>query len=312
MMKVGVIMGGVSSEAEVSLNTGREMLNHLDPAQYEITPIVLTKREELIDKVKGIDLALLALHGTYGEDGTVQGTLETLGIPYTGSGVLSSSLCMDKHLSKKLLQSAGVQTPDWLCWSSMEEFSPQAVEQLGYPVMVKPCSGGSSIGMEKVSGGQDLLSAVQKAFECDQSILIERYIQGQEITCSILNGELLPIIGITSAQAEWFDYSAKYEVGGAEEVVIKLSPEVDERVRAAALTCYQTLKCSVYARIDMLLRGGIPYVLEVNTLPGMTRNSLLPKSALAAGLSFSSLLDRIITCSLEERSKEKGGYVYAE
>ncbi|MRN51873.1 D-alanine--D-alanine ligase [Paenibacillus monticola] len=311
-MKVGVIMGGVSSEAEVSLNTGREMLNHLDPAKYEITPIVLTKREELIDEVKGIDLALLALHGTYGEDGTVQGTLETLGIPYTGSGVLSSSLCMDKHLSKKLLQSEGVQTPDWLCWSSMEEFSPEAVEQLGYPVMVKPCSGGSSIGMEKVSGGQDLLSAVQKAFDYDQSILIERYIQGQEITCSILNGELLPILGITSAQAEWFDYSAKYKDGGAVEQVIKLSPEVDERVRAAAFTSYHTLKCSVYARIDMLLSDGIPYVLEVNTLPGMTMTSLLPKSAQVAGLSFSSLLDRIIMCSLEERSKEKGGYVYAK
>ena len=314
MMKVGVIMGGVSSEIEVSLNTGREMMNHLDRNQYEVIPVVFRKPEELVEKVKGLDVALLALHGAYGEDGTIQGMLETLGIPYTGSGVLASSLCMNKDLSKKILCYEGVNTPDWLCWDSLEDYSPEAVERLGYPVMVKPNSGGSSIGIEKVNDEQGLHSAVLKAFmsDTDQSILIERYITGKEITCSILDGELLPVVGITSASSEWFDYSAKYVEGRADEVVLTLPPELEQSVRKAALTCYKALKCSVYARVDILLLDGDPYVLEVNTLPGMTGTSLLPKSGAAAGLSFSALLDRIISCSLTERSKNKGVSVHVE
>ncbi|MCQ6563024.1 D-alanine--D-alanine ligase [Paenibacillus mendelii] len=305
-MKVGVIMGGISSERDVSLMTGEVMLAHLDRDKYEVTPIVLTERDELIGKVKGIDIALLALHGSYGEDGTVQGTLETLGVPYTGSGVLSSSVCMDKDLSKKLLRAEGIKTPDWLCWNSMEEYSAEAVEQLGYPVIVKPNSGGSSIGTQLVPSEELLHAAVQDAFRWDDSVLIESYIKGEEITCSILDGELLPIIGIRSAHSEWFDYQAKYADGGAEEQVIALPAEVEACVRAAAQVCYRILRCSVYGRVDMMLRDGIPYVLEVNTLPGMTTNSLLPKSAAAAGISFSQLLDRIIACSWEEHTRDRG------
>ncbi|WP_025706549.1 D-alanine--D-alanine ligase [Paenibacillus graminis] len=301
MKKVGVIMGGVSSEYEVSLNTGREMLKHLDRSKYEGVPVVIHSREELVDAVKGLDFALLALHGAYGEDGTVQGTLETLGIPYSGSGVLASSLCMDKHLSKTIIRSKGVHTPDWLCLDRLEDLSPEAVEALGYPVMVKPNSGGSSIGMTKVNSSAELRSAVEKAFAVDRSVLIEEYTEGQEITCPILGGALLPVIGIRSLGADWFDYSAKYELGGAEERVIQLPAELEERVHAAALACYQALKCTVYARVDMLVKNGIPYVLEVNTLPGMTETSLLPRSALAAGYTFSGLLNEIISGSLAER-----------
>lgn len=307
MRRVGVIMGGVSSEYEVSLNTGREMLKHLDRSKYEGVPVVITSREELVDAVKGLDFALLALHGAYGEDGTVQGTLETLGIPYSGSGVLSSSLCMDKALSKTILRSKGVNTPAWICLDRMEDFVPEAVEKLGYPVMVKPNSGGSSIGMTKVNSRAELQSAVEKAFAADRSVLIEEYTEGQEITCPILEGKMLPVIGIRSLGADWFDYSAKYELGGAEEQVIQLPVELEERVRAVALACYQALKCTVYARVDMLLKDGIPYVLEVNTLPGMTETSLLPRSALAAGYTFSGLLDEIISGSLAER---QGGVNY--
>ncbi|MFC7680192.1 D-alanine--D-alanine ligase [Paenibacillus sp. GCM10028914] len=311
-MKVGVIMGGISSERDISLLTGQVMLDHLDRDKYEITPIVLTTREELIDKVKGIDIALLALHGSYGEDGTVQATLETLGIPYTGSGVLSSSLCMNKDLSKKLLRAEGIQTPDWLSWNSIDEFSPEAVIKMGYPVIVKPNSGGSSIGMQLVLSEEELRAAVEEAFRWDNSVLIERYIKGEEITCSILDGDLLPIIGIRSSHSEWFDYKAKYEDGGAEERVITLPTELDVRVKRSALACYRLLNCSVYGRVDMILKDGIPYVLEVNTLPGMTKNSLLPKSAIAAGITFSELLNRIIACSLEERSKKQGEMCHVE
>ncbi|OUQ87624.1 D-alanine--D-alanine ligase [Brevibacillus brevis] len=305
-MKIGVIMGGISSEREVSLKTGQEMINHLDRSRYEAVPIVVTQRADLITQVQqaGIDFALLALHGQYGEDGTVQGALETLGIPYTGSGVLASSLCMNKQLSKMLLKTAGIQTPAGLYWKDV--YDPQAVEQLGYPVIVKPNLGGSSIGVQLVQNEQELLSAVQEASYLDQGILIEPYLKGTELTCAILDGEVLPIIGIRSAHSEWFDYRAKYEDGGAEEKVIELPPVIQQRVREAALASYQVLQCKVYARVDMILCQDMPYVLEVNTLPGMTANSLFPKSAAAAGMTFTQVLDRIIASSLLERKREWG------
>ncbi|KMZ40886.1 MULTISPECIES: D-alanine--D-alanine ligase [Bacillales] len=305
-MKIGVIMGGISSEREVSLKTGQEMINHLDRSRYEAVPIVITQRVDLITQVQqaGIDFALLALHGQYGEDGTVQGALETLGIPYTGSGVLASSLCMNKQLSKMLLKTAGIQTPAGLYWKDV--YDPQAVDQLGYPVIVKPNLGGSSIGVQLVQNEKELLSAVQEASYLDQGTLIEPYLKGTELTCAILDGEVLPIIGIRSAHSEWFDYRAKYEDGGAEEKVIELPPVIQQRVREAALASYQLLQCKVYARVDMILCQDMPYVLEVNTLPGMTANSLFPKSAAAAGMTFTQLLDRIIASSLHERKREWG------
>ncbi|MDC0759426.1 D-alanine--D-alanine ligase [Brevibacillus sp. AG] len=305
-MKIGVIMGGISSEREVSLKTGQEMINHLDRSRYEAVPIVVTQRADLITQVQqaGIDFALLALHGQYGEDGTVQGALETLGIPYTGSGVLASSLCMNKQLSKMLLKEAGIQTPAGLYWKDV--YDPQAVEQLSYPVIVKPNMGGSSIGVQLVHNEKELLSAVQEASHLDQGILIETYLKGTELTCAILDGEVLPIIGIRSAHSEWFDYRAKYEDGGAEEKIIELPPVTQQRVREAALASYRLLQCKVYARVDMILCEDMPYVLEVNTLPGMTANSLFPKSAAAAGMTFTQLLDRIIASSLHERKQEWG------
>ncbi|KAF6583011.1 D-alanine--D-alanine ligase [Paenibacillus sp. EKM211P] len=305
-MKIGVIMGGTSTEREVSLQTGQEMLNHLDRSRYEVVPIVIDQPADLIEQVQqtDIDFALLALHGQYGEDGTVQGALETLGIPYTGSGVLASSLCMNKQLSKMLLKSAGVHTPAGLCWQGRGDYDQQAVEQLGYPVIVKPNMGGSSIGIQLVHNEMELHSAIQEACGLDQTLLVEPFIQGTELTCSIVDGEVLPIIGIRSAHSEWFDYKAKYEIGGAEEKVIQLPPVIEQRVRETALVSYRLLQCKVYARVDMILCQDIPYVLEVNTLPGMTANSLLPKSAAAAGITFTQLLDHIITSSLYERNRE--------
>ncbi|GED71908.1 D-alanine--D-alanine ligase [Brevibacillus reuszeri] len=305
-MKIGVVMGGISSEREVSLWTGQEMIKYLDRGRYEVVPIVIEERTDLITQVQqaGIDFALLALHGQFGEDGTVQGVLETLGIPYSGSGVLASSLCMNKQLSKVLLKAAGVHTPAGLCWQGMDDYDPQAVEQLGYPVIVKPNTGGSSIGVQPVQNEKELLPAVQEAFDLGEEILIEPYIKGTELTCPIMDGEALPIIGIRSAHSEWFDFKAKYEVGGAEEKVIQLPPLIEKRVNEAALTSYRQLQCKVYARVDVILYQDIPYVLEVNTLPGMTAGSLFPKSAAAAGMTYSQLLDRVIASSLHERMQE--------
>lgn len=299
-MRVGVIMGGISSEKEVSLMTGREMIANLDREKFELYPIEINRKDELIEKVKNIDVALLALHGKFGEDGTIQGALETLGVPYTGCGVLSSSLSMDKNISKKLFRNEGIHTPDWIHLNGADELCIEDVERLGYPVIVKPNSGGSSLGVKILKNKETLVDEVLETFRWDNEVLIEQYIEGEEITCSILNGKLLPIIAIRS-QSEFFDYSSKYDDGGADEQVIQLPPEIFDRVRASALGCYKTLKCSVYARIDMIIKDGIPYVMEVNTLPGLTKNSLLPKSAKAAGISFSQLLDQIIEYSLMER-----------
>ncbi|WP_410769018.1 D-alanine--D-alanine ligase [Fontibacillus sp. BL9] len=302
-MKVGVIMGGISSEREISLLTGNEMLAHLNPDKYEGIGIDIKRPDELIDKIKDIDFALLALHGTYGEDGTIQAALESMGIPYSGSGVLSSGLCMDKNLSKRLLQAEGIPTPEWIYWNGVDDYSAEAINRLGFPVFVKPNSGGSSVGTLPAKDEVSLMAAMKEALRWDSSVVIEKYIEGDEITCPILGGELLPIIGIRSNTATWFDYNAKYQSGGADEQVIALPPETEASVRAAALNSYRMLKCGVYARVDMILKDGIPYVLEVNTLPGLTPASLMPKSAHAAGMTFSGLLDRIIELSLQERDR---------
>ncbi|WP_314591877.1 D-alanine--D-alanine ligase [Paenibacillus terrigena] len=304
-MKIGVIMGGLSSEREISLLTGQEMMANLDKDKHEVCPIEINGKRDLIDKTAGLDLALLALHGKYGEDGTVQATLESLGIPYTGSGVLASSVCMDKEMSKKLMRCEGLHTGESVQVSHMEELEAVDVDRLGYPVVVKPNSGGSSIGIQIVEHPGALSAAVQAALEWDDSVMIEQFLAGEEITCSILNGELLPVISIQANAGTFFDYTSKYEDGGADERVIQLPQEVHERVEAAALSCYRALRCSVYARIDMIVKDGIPYILEVNTLPGLTKNSLLPKSAAAANISFPELLELIMKYSLVQRDRKE-------
>ena len=172
------------------------------------------------------------------------------------------------------------------------------VEKLGFPIVVKPNSGGSSVGVKIVYDKETLITAIEEVFKWDSEVIIEKLISGEEITCSILNGKLLPVISIRH-QSEFFDYTSKYNDVETIEEVVELSPEIQTRVCSAAMTCFKSLKCSVYARVDMMIKDGIPYVMEVNTLPGMTKNSLLPKSALAAGIPYHKLLDLIIEHSLK-------------
>lgn len=302
-MRIGVIMGGVSSEKQVSLMTGEEMIVHLDKNKYEIVPIQLDKKEDLVEKAKDLDVALLALHGKFGEDGTIQGTLATIGVPYTGSSVLSSSLCMDKNISKKIIRYEGVQTPDWIHLTNMEELKMDELDKMGYPVVVKPNSGGSSVGVKIVYDQDTIKSSIAEVFKWDSEVMIEKYIKGEEITCSILDGKLLPVVSIRH-KGEFFDYTSKYNDVATIEEVVQLPAETYNRVSFAAMTCYKSLKCSVYARIDMMIKNGIPYVLEVNSLPGMTKNSLLPKSAQSAGIPYNELLDLIIENSLKVRKND--------
>lgn len=301
-MRIGVIMGGVSSEKQVSIMTGEEIIEHLDKNKYEIVPIYLENKEGLLEKVKDFDIALLALHGKFGEDGTIQGAFETMGVPYTGSSILSSSLCMDKNISKKIIRFEGVQTPDWIHLTNMEDLKLEELDKIGFPLVVKPNSGGSSVGVKIVYDKETLKPAIEEVFKWDSEVIIEKLIAGEEITCSILDGKLLPVISIRH-QGAFFDYTSKYDDVATIEEVVQLPPEIQSRVALAAMTCYKSLKCSVYARVDMMIKDGIPYVMEVNTLPGMTKNSLFPKSAQGAGIPYHKLLDLIIEHSLNVRGK---------
>ena len=271
-MKVGVIMGGISSEREISLKSGNSVVENIDKNKYEVIPIVIDKKEDIINKVKGIDFALLALHGQFGEDGTVQAVLQTLGIPYSGCGPLSSAACMDKDIKK-----------------------------LGYPVVVKPTHGGSSVATFIIKEEKEIENAVKEAFKWDNEVMIEKFIKGDEITCPVMGREMFPVVAI-KPHAEFFDYTAKYADGGSDEFVIELEKSLHKEVEKMALDTYRALKCSVYARIDMIItEGGIPYILEVNTLPGMTKASLFPKSAAGRGIDFSGLIDLIIENSIKEK-----------
>ena len=300
-MKVGVIMGGISSEREISLKSGNSVVENIDKNKYEVIPIVIDKKEDIINKVKGIDFALLALHGQFGEDGTVQAVLQTLGIPYSGCGPLSSAACMDKDMTKSLLQAEGIRTAPWINLRSGDEINYEDIKELGYPVVVKPTHGGSSVATFIIKEEKEIENAVKEAFKWDNEVMIEKFIKGDEITCPVMGREMFPVVAI-KPHAEFFDYTAKYADGGSDEFVIELEKSLHKEVEKMALDTYRALKCSVYARIDMIItEGGIPYILEVNTLPGMTKASLFPKSAAGRGIDFSGLIDLIIENSIREK-----------
>jgi D-alanine-D-alanine ligase len=299
-MKIGVIMGGISSEREISLKTGKEIATNLDIKKYEVIEIIIDKKEDLIEKVKGIDFALLALHGKFGEDGTVQAVLQTLNIPYSGCDVLSSAICMDKDMTKRVISAAAIKTARWAMAKAEDDFHMDVIENMGFPLVVKPNNGGSSVATNIVNDVEGLKPAIKEALKYDKEVMIEEYIKGDEITCCILDRKMLPVL-VIKPKASFFDFAAKYSDGGAEEVVVELNEELHKEVESMALACWDSLKCSVYSRVDMLIRDGEPFILEVNTLPGMTKNSLFPKSAASAGITFPSLLEAIIELSLKER-----------
>ena len=300
-MKVGVVMGGISSEREISFKSGEAVIDNLDKNKYEVVPVPIDKKEDILEKVKGLDFALLALHGQFGEDGTVQSVLQTMGIPYSGCGPLSSAACMDKDMTKSLLKAAGVRTAPWINIKKGEKIDYEAIRKIGYPVFVKPTHGGSSVATFMIKEEKDIEKAVLAGYEWDNEVMIEKFIKGDEITCPILGNEMFPVIAIKpSEEFEFFDYTSKYADGGAQEVVVKLDEKLHKEVEKMAFETYKALKCEVYARVDMIVtKEGTPYVLEVNTLPGMTPASLFPKSAAGKNGSYSELIDLIIQESLK-------------
>ena len=298
-MKVGVIMGGISSEREISLQSGEQVLLNLNKDKYEeIIPIIIDSKSEVIEKVKGIDFAFLALHGKFGEDGTIQGLLETMGIPYSGCRVLPSAICMSTGLTKRIVKTVGVDTGKWLIVKSIDEIDYKKIKELQYPVFIKPNNGGSSVATFLVRREDEVEMAVREGLKYDNEIIIEEYINGEEITSFVLNGEVFPTVMIKSKKGEFFDYTSKYEENGAAEEVVILEEKLQEKINNISKKVWDILGCNSYARIDMIVRDEIPYLLEVNTLPGMTKQRLIPKSAKVRGLEFSELLDKIIESSL--------------
>jgi len=298
-MKIGVIMGGVSSERAISLMSGEEVLKNLNKTKYdEVIPIVINSKRETVEKVKGIDFAFIALHGRFGEDGTIQGLLEALEIPYSGCGVLTSAVCMNKGITKRIIQSAGVNTAPWITVKSVEAIDYDKIKTFNYPVFVKPNNGGSSVATFLVKNEDDIEHAVREGLKYDSEVIIEKYIKGEEITSFVLNGEVFPTIILRPKKGEFFDYQSKYEEGGADEIVEILQDDLQSAVNEISKKVWDVLGCKSYSRIDMIVNNGVPYVLEVNTLPGLTSASIIPKSAKAKGIEFSELLDEIIEYSM--------------
>lgn len=299
-MKIGVLMGGISTERDISLETGKSIIDNIDKSKYEVVPIVIDKKEDVLVKCKDIDFAFLALHGKFGEDGSVQKILEILNIPYSGCDAVSSSLCMDKDIAKKIMVSENIKTPKWTTAKSIKDINYDYIEEIKYPVFIKPNSGGSSVATFLVEKKEDVEKAVKTVLLYDEIAIIEEYIKGEEITCPILNGIALPILAI-KPNGKFFDLKSKYTDNEADEYIVKFDDKMQRKIESMALDVYNSLRCSVYARIDMLIKNGVPYVLEVNTLPGMTKNSLFPKSCSGINIDFSKLLDLIISYSLQEK-----------
>lgn len=297
-MKVAVIMGGISSEREVSLNSGNEVFDNLDRNKYEVVKVIIDNTEDVFTKITNdIDFAFLALHGKFGEDGRIQSILEAKNIPYSGCGPLSSGLCMDKNVAKKILKHSDIPTAPWIVTNSTDKINYDKIDSFGYPVFIKPNSGGSSVATFFVKSKDEVKNAVEKVLEFDEYAMIEKYIPGGEYTSFVLNGKVFPTISI-KANSEFFDYSSKYAENGAIEQVVYLEDDIQKQINKISETCWRIFYCKAYVRIDMIIHDGVPYVLELNTLPGLTKTSLIPRSAAACGLNFSDLLDKIIEYSL--------------
>ncbi|MBC2705080.1 D-alanine--D-alanine ligase [Desulfobacula sp.] len=311
-IRLALLSGGVSSEREVSLNSGKQVLGALNKDKYDIALYdPKTDLKQLVIDADKIDAALIILHGPFGEDGTVQGLLDLLDIPYQGAGVLGSAMAMNKLVAKRLYDGAGVPTPSYLSFSMNEKIEPsKIVTALDLPLVVKPACAGSSVGMTIVKDESDLGDAINLGFEHDDTIIIEKYIKGIELTCGVLGNDTLqalPVIEIIPGEGhEFFDYTAKYVAGATEEICpARIDENTTKKVQKIAVKAHQALFLKGYSRTDLILCNNELTVLETNTIPGMTATSLYPQSAQVAGYSFTELMDKLIHLSIKEHTKQK-------
>ena len=336
--RVVVLMGGKTPEHEISLISGREVVKNLSSLKYQVIPLVISRDglkwqkiekksflkaaasftpqkskkdgyfpksqtlKSLMELKKLCDLVFIAMHGPFGEDGTVQGLLELLGVSYAGSGVLASSLGMDKLLFRKVMKAEGILVPKFMALRQGD--SPNLVfKKLKIPLFVKPNNQGSSVGMSIVWKKQELAKALKKAFKFSKVVLVDEYIKGIELTCAILGNKkpkALPLVEIIPGN-EYFDYQAKYEEVGTQEIVpARIAKSLTQKVQKIALKAYKAINCQGFSRVDFILKNRKqPVLLEINTIPGLTPMSLFPKAAKAANLSYAGLLDKIVSLALE-------------
>lgn len=329
-INIAVLMGGKSAEREVSLSTGKMILGALDKRKYNAIavdagffgtngivsmdniaqdlPPEMLPLDYIVNPLESQpkpDVVFIALHGRFGEDGTVQGLLELLGIPYVGSGVLASALAMDKIMARKVMQYEGVPVPGGIAVRrpvNEKSLKNQVEQGMGFPVVVKPNREGSTIGISIARSISELSVALGTAFSHDEDVLIEEFVEGIEITGAVLGNtelQVLPLVEIVPASG-FYDYHSKYTPGATEEIVPARIPGKPNRyAQELALVCHRILGCRGMSRTDMIVRDNDVYVLEVNTIPGMTTTSLLPRAALAAGIGFPKLLDMLIGFALE-------------
>ena len=292
--KIGVLFGGESAEREISLRSGNAVLAALQKLGANVVGIDVRFNDALFQQLRGIDFAFIALHGRGGEDGVIQGLLEILGIPYTGSGVAASALGMDKLRTKWLWQGAGLPTPEFFCVNEMEQLDG-LVEKLGGAIMVKPSHEGSSIGMSRATTQAELQQAFATAQAHDSEILLERWIDGPEFTCAILNGSALPVIRLKTPNL-FYDYEAKYQSRNTQYLIpCGLSAEQEAQLQALSVKAFHAVGCAVWGRVDAMMdEQGRFWLLEVNTVPGMTDHSLVPMAAAAAGQTFEQLVENIL------------------
>ncbi len=312
-INLALLSGGISSEREVSLNSGNEVYKALNKTKYEILrydPAYDLKK--LVNDSEDIDVALIVLHGPFGEDGTVQGLLDLLKIPYQCAGVMGNAIAMNKLASKRLYMQADIPTPEYTELQSKGEINVSEIkERFGFPanhLVIKPVCAGSSVGLSIVKKEENLISAIDLAFENDETVMIEAYIKGIELTCGVIGNkeiEALPVIEIVPGKGyEFFDYEAKYKPGATKEICpARIDNDTTKQVQMLAVKAHQALFLKGYSRTDFMLLENTNelFVLETNTIPGMTATSLFPQQASVAGYPFPVLLDKLIDLAMENK-----------
>ncbi|MGE5407843.1 MAG: D-alanine--D-alanine ligase family protein [Syntrophothermus sp.] len=304
-MKVAVLKGGRSLERGVSLRSGARVEDALERLGHEVVSIDVGS--DLVRRLRDRpDVAFVAMHGAGGEDGSAQELLEVLGIPFTGPGAAACARCMDKSLAKQAMREAGIPTPDWFAFSQAAfrelgaaDALDRIEETLGFPLVVKPSRGGSSLGVKFAASPAEVPQALVAAFSYDDRVLLERYVEGRELAVSVVGEEALPIVEAIPAEGDRYDFEARYAIGRTRFVCPAELDEGEERaVGEAALATYEALGCTGFARVDVILADDGPWVLEANAIPGLTDTSLLPQAAEAAGMSFEQLVERIVDLAL--------------
>lgn len=328
-MKVGVIYGGMSTEHDVSMMSGKNVLENLDKKKYDIIPIYIDKNgkwyinnkeiKNIVDKLKEMDVIFPVLHGLYGEDGTIQGMLELLKIPYVGCDIISSSMCMDKVYTKCVLQKANIKQAKYIYIKNEntyvnEEFEEMKLEndeivklveeKLQFPVFVKPSNSGSSVGVTKASNGPELIKAIEEACVYDKKVLVEEAIVGKEVECAVLGNDnpKASTVGEILSAEEFYSYDAKYNNAESKtRIPAQISEEKIEEIRRTAVKAFKAMDCKGLARVDFFVKNDTNevYINEINTMPGFTEISMYPKLWGYMGLEYSELLDELINLAIE-------------